>query len=611
MSADQKLHPCDQVSGNGTFKAEAICSNCRNADFAGAFSGHIHTYVGPVWPEMVWCMRQKGDDDRRWTWLLSDDCQFCAFLTTTSSAPFSSNQEMKVLGDALAPGSLTFLINDQEFGVVEAEPSQIEIDRHQFISRPVPWIDCYDHIRDLILSTCNQGCAYNNDLPLISPIKVLDCQTRQIQNAPDKCSYLTLSYVWGDPTVPSSASEWPQTIEDAISVTMKLGYRYLWVDKYCINQEDTPEKQIQIEQMDRIYRNAQACLVAVTGHSSRDGLAGVSVARTAKEVTMDGLTYAIRDSQPIKNGVTKSSWYQRGWTFQELMFSRKRIYFTEFEVTVECGGGTSECQMARESDGFQGEKSGSERQSLLHMSWRKVEAQQRIWDFIRDYSSRSLKYPSDILRAFLGVYNATDSHGSQPQAGLHDIWGLPISDPRSNTPTSNFGKALMWWPGDSASSMERRPGFPSFSWVGWFGASGLFGEPATDGDSSDPEFCSVWVELESGAVLDMEQFWRASLNQLYAVQLSSFIHVECLWTPVEIRWYPTPESAPSLFVGANRDHWFRPFYRYHYSLRSDLCSRFGQGAQKHVGLSGLLLQEPCKAFKEKECFYLFYDMGDY
>jgi hypothetical protein len=70
---------------------------------------------------------------------------------------------------------------------------------------------------------------------------MLDCQTHQIKPAPENCSYLTLSYVWGGENALADATDLPRTIADAVYVTMKLGYRYLWVDKYCIDQRDVQD----------------------------------------------------------------------------------------------------------------------------------------------------------------------------------------------------------------------------------------------------------------------------------------------------------------------------------------------------------------------------------
>lgn len=75
--------------------------------------------------------------------------------------------------------------------------------------------------------------AYTPELPRI---RLIDVHTRQIVPYPaPQCKYICLSYVWGGVdqgsyTVNSRVEKGPQTIEDAMLVTRKLGVRHLWVD---------------------------------------------------------------------------------------------------------------------------------------------------------------------------------------------------------------------------------------------------------------------------------------------------------------------------------------------------------------------------------------------
>ncbi|KAK3320589.1 hypothetical protein B0T19DRAFT_243593 [Cercophora scortea] len=78
------------------------------------------------------------------------------------------------------------------------------------------------------------------DLPLL---RVIDCQHTPlvVLPAPAGCSYIALSYVWGNHTARKGSSthsndladgEIPQVIVDAVGVVRRLGFRYLWVDQY-------------------------------------------------------------------------------------------------------------------------------------------------------------------------------------------------------------------------------------------------------------------------------------------------------------------------------------------------------------------------------------------
>lgn len=48
-----------------------------------------------------------------------------------------------------------------------------------------------------------------------------------------------------------------QVVKDSISVTKLLGYRYIWIDKHCINQHDAAIQKEQIENMDLVYTSAE------------------------------------------------------------------------------------------------------------------------------------------------------------------------------------------------------------------------------------------------------------------------------------------------------------------------------------------------------------------
>lgn len=83
----------------------------------------------------------------------------------------------------------------------------------------------------------NERCAGQNR-QYVRNLKVIDCTKRLIVSAPNGCPFVALSYVWGPPSAqPSLASSdlklaLPRTIEDSIVATRKLGFAYLWIDRY-------------------------------------------------------------------------------------------------------------------------------------------------------------------------------------------------------------------------------------------------------------------------------------------------------------------------------------------------------------------------------------------
>lgn len=111
--------------------------------------------------------------------------------------------------------------------------------------------------------------------PRVPFLKLIDCHTRRIVPASNH-QYLALSYTWApklnsvgeDNDLEFLPDDLPDTIEDAITVTRKLGFQYLWIDRYCINQQNEKEASAQIRQMDLVilvYKNAEITMIAAAG----------------------------------------------------------------------------------------------------------------------------------------------------------------------------------------------------------------------------------------------------------------------------------------------------------------------------------------------------------
>lgn len=98
--------------------------------------------------------------------------------------------------------------------------------------------------------THHSGCQ----LPNIIPLKLIHCQTRHVEQLQHHEPYCALRYIWGMTSSNSKQStddateqeigyhtqvslSLPNTIEDALKSTLALHFRYLWVDRYCIDQK--------------------------------------------------------------------------------------------------------------------------------------------------------------------------------------------------------------------------------------------------------------------------------------------------------------------------------------------------------------------------------------
>lgn len=187
--------------------------------------------------------------------------------------------------------------------------------------------------------------------PLLEPfLRVIDCRTRRIVKAPPQCKYVALSYVWGllkqeQQTSSNSTDAFPcalpenlpRLIEDALMVVRQLDFRNLWIDKYCICQNDQDDLHNQIRNMDIIFSLAQVTIVAAAGIDPTFGLPGIrDTPRIPQPVVMAGGCALLSILTNPRIVVQASKWMSRGWTYREAVFARRRLVFTEEQVHFEC-----------------------------------------------------------------------------------------------------------------------------------------------------------------------------------------------------------------------------------------------------------------------------------
>ncbi|KAF2877172.1 heterokaryon incompatibility protein-domain-containing protein, partial [Massariosphaeria phaeospora] len=320
------------------------------------------------------------------------------------------------------------------------------------------------------LHTCNKEHGYHcRSKPRVNqslkdvPAWLIDVATRKIKKATPEDEYVALSYVWEPPSLhgspnmltieslksyqmPGSLKEEgiPPTVTDAISLTEKLGLQYLWVDRFCIVQDDYNTKDHQIQNMASVYANAYLTIVAGVGNASGP-LEGVPDAG-ARQVQR-------RPNSRVKL-LNESVWGTRAWTLQELLFSRRAVFFLEQHISWEC-----HCDVWEESEPlyplsdplpcvnrFMGTSTG-----LQQSAWPDMEEYSRI---VTNYSVRNLTYEEDTLPAFLGVTTVLSESFVE---GF--VYGLPAQF---------LDIALLWRP----KSRHRRKIskgniLPSWSWMGW------------------------------------------------------------------------------------------------------------------------------------------------
>ncbi|KAI0546740.1 HET-domain-containing protein [Xylaria curta] len=312
--------------------------------------------------------------------------------------------------------------------------------------------------------------------PSFMPLKVIDCKQRILIKVQGHVAYAALSYVWGasatseeePPAADRLPIKLPATVEDAIKVTLGLGYSYLWVDRYCISQHGGEEKAQEIARMDEIYQGAEIVIIDAAGDDPALGLPGVSRQRSVTQPRFAASTYTLVSlmSYPL-NQILASRWATRGWTYQEGVLAKRRLFFTNEQVYFECdvyGCLETLCQpLIHPPRGVPSIKHTNVIPDI------KRSGTIIISDYLGEYNKRQLSYSSDALNAFRGVFHMFER---QSPPLLH-CGGVPLlnndfDDQVSTSVTDLLGflRGLCWiapW----EDTVRRRPGFPSWSWTGW------------------------------------------------------------------------------------------------------------------------------------------------
>ncbi|KAH8592055.1 heterokaryon incompatibility protein-domain-containing protein [Bisporella sp. PMI_857] len=123
-----------------------------------------------------------------------------------------------------------------------------------------------------------------------------------------------------------------------MAFVQKLGERYLWVDAFCIIQDNAESKHEDIRYMDQIYSQAYATIVALTGVDANSGLSGIRPgSRRHQEYERVGKSTIFTTPPILPHVLDTSPWMTRGWTFQEKLLSRQCLYFSDEYVYLQCG----------------------------------------------------------------------------------------------------------------------------------------------------------------------------------------------------------------------------------------------------------------------------------
>ena len=168
---------------------------------------------------------------------------------------------------------------------------------------------------------------------------------------PTTTSYLTLSHCWGSTRfltttladlgtfqISLPVDRLSKTFQDALFATVRLGFRYIWIDSLCIVQDDLEDWRRESLLMHKVYKNS-SCNISASGFS--DGTRGfcpnkryinpgpviVSLERQSPKSERSDVEVAPRTEYHLVCaypwlGIRQSPIFLRAWTMQEQLLVR-------------------------------------------------------------------------------------------------------------------------------------------------------------------------------------------------------------------------------------------------------------------------------------------------
>jgi len=185
-------------------------------------------------------------------------------------------------------------------------------------------------------------------------VEISNSTARLCEDLAGSIAYVALSHCWGSiqplkttlTTLQAHKSGFlfhalPQTFQDAVTVSRKLGFEYVWIDSLCIIQDNKTDWEEQSSQMADVYRGAELVLGATVAGSPDAGFLQNRVTKPEWKLsvkfqgrrTPTNLRYRVFARHEY--GVT-GPLERRAWAYQERVLARRFLAYGEREMVWDC-----------------------------------------------------------------------------------------------------------------------------------------------------------------------------------------------------------------------------------------------------------------------------------
>jgi hypothetical protein len=144
-------------------------------------------------------------------------------------------------------------------------------------------------------------------------MKLLNAMTKRLEEFEDDeiPPYAILSHTWGRTEVQFKVIEEGTYASDSVKIegccnqALEDGINYVWIDTCCIDKRSSAELSEAINSMFAWYKKSEVCYAYLVDVSVDDALASLEASRA----------------------LSKSRWFARGWTLQELLAPSRVVFY--------------------------------------------------------------------------------------------------------------------------------------------------------------------------------------------------------------------------------------------------------------------------------------------
>lgn len=294
----------------------------------------------------------------------------------------------------------------------------------------------------------------------------------------EHAEYLALSHCWGGDiacklttiNLDQFASRIPWTIlpknfQDAITVTRRLGFGYIWIDALCILQDSESDWSKESASMEQLYENATITISALASMSSEAGILRENIVISSLPTVVlpmnsedDGVQQiAVRHDE--LHDAFEGPLNERGWTLQETILSSRHLFFGEQQIAWKClsamvaaTGAYSHSMNSLVSELWNTIPGKSLVQdSVTQPARRQIDVLNDYYDLVHEYTGRKITIDKDKLPAFSAVAKHMQS--------------LIKGDYVAGLWSNDFIRGLSWSHNGSSCIHVQRYRAPSWSWA--------------------------------------------------------------------------------------------------------------------------------------------------